>query len=190
MKEFVLHRNLHVDPLTRLKNFIQFIEEDFSVLFDERGLILIFDIIGLREINSREGREVGDELIKAAASILCTQFGKEVIYRTEGDAFTIVLSNENVEDAKERIDNVLAGYDNVMEKIGYSDCELHYVSYDYDEPIPSIEDFYMFVFKKKMMKALALDVFVEINWSVISLVVLSIDLGNPLSIMRKSTIMP
>lgn len=149
MNEFVLHRDLHVDPLTRLKNFIQFIEEDYRALFGERGLIVIFDIVGLREINIIQGREVGDELITSAASALCEAFGKEAIYRNEGDAFTVILKDKTTKEMMSVFEELRLEYGELMIAKGYEDASFHYGIYTYDRPITSIEDFYMFIVKKQ-----------------------------------------
>lgn len=148
MNEFILHRDLHVDPLTRLKNFIQFIEEDHKKLFGAVGLICIFDIEKLREINMSIGREAGDKMITSAAIELSRYFDREAVFRTEGDAFTVILKGYELEDIEENVDRLTMSYNEEMLRLGFGDLTIHNVIYPYSAPIESIEDFYMFVVEK------------------------------------------
>lgn len=149
MNEFILHRDLNIDPLTRLKNFIRFIDEDFEKLFGDAGLIAFFDIVGLREANIVSGRSIGDDMIKSAASVLCQYIDREVIYRTEGDTFTVVLKGCDVDSEKLELDQITKAYSEIMFEKGYEDISLNCGVFIYNERITSIEDFYMFVVKKQ-----------------------------------------
>lgn len=153
MKKFVVHRNLHIDPLTRLNNFIQFLEEDYVTLFEDQGIICIFDIGALRDINQFYGREVGDQLIVSASKAIGHAFDKEVIFRTEGDAFTVVQKHKSLELVKNDIEKAKSQYAEAMSVLGYEDSELRVTLYPYDQPIHSIEDFYMFVVKEDHKKS-------------------------------------
>ncbi|MCF8019293.1 MAG: diguanylate cyclase [Vallitaleaceae bacterium] len=148
MNEFVLHRDLHVDPLTRLKNFIQFIEEDYTTLFGTSGIICIFDITNLNELNRDLGRETGDLIIRTAARVLCQFFPREIVYRTEGDAFTIIIKDSNEAFIEDVMDEAKNYYRQEMRENGYHDITLHSILYAYEEPITSLEDYYMFVVKE------------------------------------------
>lgn len=148
MKSFILHRDLHIDPMTNLKNFIQFIEEDYNRLFGHTGIVCIFDIARLRDINDQLGRDVGDLVIRTAAHVVCQYFNRDIVFRTEGDAFTIVMRNHSGEGLLELMDEVNNHYQQLMREKGYENFTLHHIMYTYDEPIESIEDYYMFVVKK------------------------------------------
>jgi len=147
MNRFVVSRNLHKDPMTNLKNFIQFIDEDYLELFGEQGVVCIFDIVSIREINDEKGREVGDVMIRTAAHIVCQYFEESRVFRTEGDAFTVVLKDAEC-DIENLITQVSNHYNQVMAEKGHPECHLHQVVYCYDEPIESIEDYYMFLMEK------------------------------------------
>lgn len=147
MNSFVVSRNLHRDPMTNLKNFIQFIEEDYTELFGQQGLVCIFDIVELKKVNDELGREVGDRLIRTAAHTLCQYFECDSVFRTEGDAYTIVLKEYNG-DIEATIDEVCNHYRSLMAEKGMEGLELHHVVYTYEEPIKSIEDYYMFLVEK------------------------------------------
>lgn len=150
MKKFVVHRNLHIDPLTRLKNFVQFLEEDYRNLFGEKGTICVFDIGSLREVNRFYGREVGDQLIVSASKALCDAFPRDKVFRTEGDAFTIVLKDTGESKVNAMIKESCEQYAEAMSVIGHEDSNLHVTIYPYMKPIKSIEDFYMFVVKEEV----------------------------------------
>lgn len=149
MKKFLVHRNLHIDPLTRLKNFVQFLEEDYETLFGLSGVICVFDIGQLREVNRFYGREVGDQLIVSASKSLCHSFPRDCVFRTEGDAFTIVMSGKTLSIVQLMIDTAVNQYAETMSVIGHEDSSLQVTVYPYEQPIKSIEDFYMFVVKKE-----------------------------------------
>lgn len=148
MNRFIVSRNLHIDPMTNLKNFIQFIEEDFTEFFGDNGKIIVFNIANLQPINEEYGRDVGDILIRTAAHTICLYFDKKIVYRTEGDAFTIV-TQDNQEDMESLVTQVSNYFSFMMSEKGYPNIELHHVVYSYAEPITSVEDYYMFVMEKK-----------------------------------------
>lgn len=147
MNHFVVSRNLHRDPMTNLKNFIQFIEEDYTELFGQQGLVCVFDIADIREINNDLGREVGDVMIRTAAHSICQYFDDSRVFRTEGDAFTVVLKESDI-DIEHLIVQVGAHYNQSMAEKGHQDFCLNRVVYYYDAPIESIEDYYMFVMER------------------------------------------
>ena len=144
MNRFVVSRNLHRDPMTNLNNFIQFIEEDYTELFGGQGLICIFNIADIRDINDDLGREVGDVMIRTAAHAVCQYFDESRVFRTEGDAFTVILKESDL-DMEHLITEVKSHYNRLMAEKGHADFHLTQVVYCYDEPIESIEDYYMFV---------------------------------------------
>ena len=56
--------------------------------------VYLFDVNGLKRINDTLGHEMGDALIKAAASALKMTFNEKSIYRTGGDEFIVIIENE------------------------------------------------------------------------------------------------
>lgn len=53
--------------------------------------IVFLDLNGLKEVNDVNGHEAGDQFIRNAANVLVEVYGKDHIYRSGGDEFTIVL---------------------------------------------------------------------------------------------------
>lgn len=148
MSRVVINRNLHKDPLTNLKNYIQFIEEDFNALFGNEGYICTFKVGNLREINQVLGLETGDMTLRTAAYVISEVFGKDHLYRTEGDVFTLIVK-EITYDLDQMIDEVVNYYDQLTTEKGHIDFALTTSIYYYDTPIASIEDYYMFVVAKE-----------------------------------------
>lgn len=133
--------------MTNLKNFIQFIEDDFTELFGNAGKVCIFDIAELQAINLQYGRVVGDMLIRSVAHTICLFFDKKVVYRTEGDAFTVILQDED-EGIESVVTQISNHYALLMAEKGFPDFSLHNIIYSYDAPIKSIEDYYIFIMEK------------------------------------------
>lgn len=69
--------------------------------------VIVGDINGLKHINSAKGHEKGDLVIKAAAKILNSCCGKkDVLARTGGDEFTILMPKAGYEDAYALINKI------------------------------------------------------------------------------------
>lgn len=145
MKEFVLHNDMSVDPLTGLDNFIKFINEDFGNMMGDNGTILIFDIAQFKIFNDEFGRQSGDKVIICISSILSNIFKGYRIFRTEGDAFTVVMKGYNVEYITKLLNKVQYEFRESMKINGYSNINLHQIIYSYNKQIKSIEEYYMFI---------------------------------------------
>ncbi len=144
MNKFVVSRNLHRDPMTNLKNFIQFLEEDYALLFGDAGKIIMFEIEGLKEVNLSLGYDVGDVMIRTAAHAICQHFNRESVYRMEGAVFGVFLKEDTVEsDEPEKLTAQL--YNALMQEKGYSELTLNPITYIYHQSIGSVEDYYMFI---------------------------------------------
>lgn len=65
--------------------------------------IVFADLNGLKRVNDYEGHDEGDNLLKAAASILQGVFYDCEVYRAGGDEFMIIATNINEEEMKKRI---------------------------------------------------------------------------------------
>ena len=91
------------DPVTDLYNKT-FFQEELKRLDVERNLpisVIMGDINGLKLTNDILGHEAGDELIKAAAQTMkevCR--ADDIIARTGGDEFTILLPSTSLQEAE------------------------------------------------------------------------------------------
>lgn len=97
------------DSLTGIKNRIYF-EREKERLDNQEYLplsILIGDINGLKLINDGFGHAAGDQIIIDAANILidCC-LPNEVLARTSGDEFTILMPNTNQIEAENRYNSI------------------------------------------------------------------------------------
>lgn len=90
--------------------------------------IIIADINGLKMTNDVFGHEIGDELIKITSNVLkdvCRE--DEIIVRTGGDEFLILLPKTNIEECEKIVNRIYRTVNKVQDKkylislsIGYS----------------------------------------------------------------------
>ena len=86
------------DELTGTKNKMAYTELENSVQNNiDNGVdyfpfaLAVCDINDLKKTNDTDGHKAGDELIKAAASLLCDIFDHSPVFRIGGDEFAIFL---------------------------------------------------------------------------------------------------
>lgn len=100
-EEKIRYLSFH-DPITDLYNKT-FFQEEMKRLDVERNLpisVIVGDINGLKLTNDILGHEAGDELIKAAAQTMVEVCrADDIIARTGGDEFTILLPSTRLQDA-------------------------------------------------------------------------------------------
>ena len=99
------------DALTGVKTKRVFAatEEDWNRRMAEGGCsfaVVVCDVNGLKEVNGTLGRQADDQLIKDAATIVCTTFKHSPVYRIGGDEFVAVLSGADYEDRLDLIRNI------------------------------------------------------------------------------------
>jgi diguanylate cyclase (GGDEF)-like protein len=115
LEEKLQYLGMH-DALTGLHNRA-FFDEEMLRLDNKRFLpvgVIVADIDGLKMINDTLGHQSGDELIKAAATVLksCFEDG-EVVARIGGDEFAVLLSEtsqEVLENSCKRILEMIEEY--------------------------------------------------------------------------------
>ncbi|NLV82285.1 MAG: diguanylate cyclase, partial [Synergistaceae bacterium] len=94
------------DDLTGLYNR-RYFEKEIKRLDVENQLplsIIVVDINGLKLINDSFGRTEGDKTIKQTANILSSSLREgDVLARTGGDEFCILLSKTNIQTAREHL---------------------------------------------------------------------------------------
>ena len=92
------------DELTGTKNKTAFAELEQTVdgiIESGEGhqpfAIVVCDINDLKNTNDTEGHKAGDDLIRAAAKLLCDTFAHSPVFRIGGDEFAIFLRGEDYE---------------------------------------------------------------------------------------------
>lgn len=116
----------NTDQLTNLKNRNAY-EIDMHNAINKNNqagrAIISMDLNGLKGINDTLGHEVGDEYIRSAARVLEKSVTKnQILYRTGGDEFVIILEasyNSEVESVIEKIQNYIVE-ENISSKITLS----------------------------------------------------------------------
>ena len=108
----------YTDPLTGVKNKYAYIEAEKLIdtqikngSLKEFGII-VFDLNGLKFINDTRGHEAGDQYIKSASSLICSQFKHSPVYRIGGDEFVALLEGEDFNNHKALLDD----FENRVEK--------------------------------------------------------------------------
>ena len=101
LSEYIEHiRSLaYTDFMTACKNKSAYLKR-LSVIENRIAenmadfVVYVFDVNGLKRINDTQGHEMGDELIKGAASALKTTFNEDDIFRTGGDEFVVIAEDD------------------------------------------------------------------------------------------------
>ncbi|WP_294428283.1 diguanylate cyclase [uncultured Treponema sp.] len=71
--------------------------------------VYVCDVNGLKHLNDTLGHEMGDALIKGAASALKIAFDEKTVFRTGGDEFVVVI-----EDEKEDVEAKIAAFNKAV----------------------------------------------------------------------------
>ncbi len=87
------------DPLSKVKNRAA-LNEDLPGYFNEKIIVLIFDLDKFKTINDTYGHIAGDKVISDYAKAFCDVFGKEYVYRFGGDEFLVIRKEITEEDFK------------------------------------------------------------------------------------------
>lgn len=109
------------DQLTGLHNR-RFYEEELSRMDTERNFpitIMMADVNGLKLTNDAFGHKTGDVLLKKIAAILQSECrADEIIARTGGDEFVLLLPKTDAKDANKIVDRIqFATANEIMENV-------------------------------------------------------------------------
>ena len=98
------------DELTGIKNKTAYseLEETIQSSIDRKERTLPFavavcDVNDLKKVNDTEGHQAGDELIKAAAKMICNTFTHSPVYRIGGDEFVVFLQGDDFNSREELV---------------------------------------------------------------------------------------
>ena len=111
-------RMAYTDDLTGVKSKHAFAEAEdrMDQRIEEKTVkgfaMVLFDLNDLKEINDSQGHEIGDQYIKEACKIICTQFKHSPVYRIGGDKFVAVLEGSDYD----RRDELLAAFEKQMDE--------------------------------------------------------------------------
>ena len=100
------------DSLTGVRNkYAYFEEENLLQRHIENGnaepfAIAVFDLNELKKTNDTLGHSTGDELIRAACSLICDTFKHSPVFRIGGDEFTAIMSGQDYENREALIRSV------------------------------------------------------------------------------------
>ena len=100
----------YIDQLTSLKNRSYLNKNIYSwddnVIFPQA--IIVFDLVHIKRINDKYGRESGDEIIKQSAGILINQQLENTdIIRSDGDEFIIYMVGYDEDKVREYMNKLL-----------------------------------------------------------------------------------
>ena len=105
------NKKAYKDGLTGVKNKLAYLEALAELeLSLENGTVknygvVVFDLNGLKTINDTLGHEAGDEYIKSASRLICTQFTHSPVFRVGGDEFVAILKGSDYEHREELEDS-------------------------------------------------------------------------------------
>lgn len=105
----------HTDPLTGLPNRRRFEKYVADLLErDGWGTIGVCDVDHFKDVNSRHGHLVGDQVLQQVAAILSRGVrGTDLLARFAGDEFVVVFTRTTLSDAREiadRLASAVAGH--------------------------------------------------------------------------------
>lgn len=133
----------NMDPLTNLynRNALLLDETRLNELIRNDSLVgvVMFDVNELKYVNDTFGHEQGDILIKAAAELINSTFGKGgKCYRVGGDEFISVLVHE---DIKKVYDDKLSQFISQVEEYNKAESHQHKVKIAYGFYYSNKEEF-------------------------------------------------
>jgi len=112
---------MHVDALTGLPDRAALKAAIEGALEAGQGFgLALLDVDHFLEINEKHGHSVGDEVLRALATILGEQ-APEGVYRVSGDEFAVLLPGAGLEQAFLRLEGIRAGVEASRQRFGLPD---------------------------------------------------------------------
>ena len=141
-------RMAYTDSLTGVKNKHSYLETESLAeqniaegTLKEFGIV-VFDLNGLKEINDTKGHDSGDQYIKAACSLICSQFKHSPVFRIGGDEFVAILEGEDYKNHQRLIDE----FEFLIEKNQHENKVV--ISEGYAQFIPENKESFIDVFER------------------------------------------
>lgn len=75
--------------------------------------VILTDINGLKELNSRYGNSYGDQVVKSVAAALKDKFGAESVYRYGGGMFLVLLPDISKESFSQRLSDLRESFNSI-----------------------------------------------------------------------------
>lgn len=108
----------YTDSLTGVKSSHAYVETEKAVdisiaenRIKEFGIV-VFDVNDLKSMNDTRGHDAGDQLIREACRMICSQYKHSPVFRIGGDEFVVFLEEEDFRNRK----SLLAGFENQVEE--------------------------------------------------------------------------
>ncbi|MCR5102086.1 MAG: GGDEF domain-containing protein [Butyrivibrio sp.] len=139
------------DELTGLSNrhaLMEKVEDKENDDIDDKVILIMCDLNGLKEVNDTKGHKEGDDYLKRGADCLISVFGKESTYRFGGDEYLVVEWNLTREEVDRQIEQVKEE----LERQGVSMALGVLYKEHFDQPIDDLikeADMIMYEDKKK-----------------------------------------
>lgn len=152
---------VRTDAVTGIGNKVSYVELVTEIKnnkyhrYDEYAVVS-FDLNLLKKTNDNYGHEIGDLLIKEAASYICGIFSNSPVFRTGGDEFVAILHAEDYRNRAELLERFEKEMNYALEKcpqvflsISYGMAERSHLLPDYDS-VYGLADERMYRKKKEM----------------------------------------
>lgn len=165
INKFKLYENITYlsqhDPKTGLYNRGYF-EKLFEVIreralrYDEKFLVVIFDLNGLKHVNDTFGHLAGDDLILYFSKTMKSWIREsDILARYGGDEFIAILFDANINNIKDRLEELRLSFENnpiyfegqsIICSFSYGIAEFPYHGTNYDKLV-EIADRNMYLYK-------------------------------------------
>lgn len=145
----MIARDMYIDKLTGLPNFVSFFREDFDLVFGSQGYMLLLKVKPLGILNTKYGRAKSDVLIRELGKYLNRKIIKKC-YRHEGNGFLIVYKNMSDELLRKHINEIKLFFNGIIQQEKIYETRLFEFIMPYNKRISSVADYYKLFFKVYM----------------------------------------